>query len=276
MSKLYVVGTPIGNLGDISPRAVRILSEIDFIAAEDTRVSGKLLNHLGIKKPMVSYYQHNMRERGEQILERVQAGETCAIITDAGMPCISDPGEELVKLCHDKNIPMEVVPGPTAITAALAVSGLATGRFAFEGFLSVKNSSRRTHLEEVKNDTRTLIFYEAPHKLRATLADMSVAFGGDRQITIARELTKIYEEVVRTTLDDAIEMHKEREPRGEYVLLIAGKPPEKPAEIPLEEAVEMVRELHAEGLSLSEAAKRVSATTPYRKGELYKLAGQEE
>ncbi|MEG2074192.1 MAG: 16S rRNA (cytidine(1402)-2'-O)-methyltransferase [Angelakisella sp.] len=273
MSKLYVVGTPIGNLGDISPRAAKILSEVDFIAAEDTRISGKLLGHLGIKKPMVSYFQHNMRERGQHIIDRIAAGESCAIITDAGMPCISDPGEDLVKLCHDQAIPMEVVPGPTAAMSALALSGLATGRFAFEGFLSVKASSRRLRLNEVKDDPRTLIFYEAPHKLRGTLTDMAEVFGNDRQVTLARELTKIYEEVVRTTFGEAIKLYAEREPRGEYVLVVAGAEKAKVSEqISPEQAAELAVRLSAEGISLSEAAKQTAAETGYKKGELYQLA----
>lgn len=274
MSKLYIVGTPIGNLGDLSPRAGRVLSEVDFIAAEDTRVSAKLLNHLGIKKPMVSYYQHNLRERGQQIINRIVAGENCAIITDAGMPCISDPGEDLVRLCHEQNVPMEVVPGPSAAISALAASGLATGRFAFEGFLSVKSSSRAAHLNDVKNDPRTLIFYEAPHKLRGTLRDMLAVFGPQRQITLARELTKLHEEIIRTTLAEAAELYAGREPRGEYVLLISGADPrsDTPPVPTLEESVELVRKLSAEGASLSDAAKQVAAQTGYRKGELYKLA----
>ncbi|MEG0541422.1 MAG: 16S rRNA (cytidine(1402)-2'-O)-methyltransferase [Angelakisella sp.] len=273
MSKLYIVGTPIGNLSDLSPRAGRVLGEVDFIAAEDTRVSGKLLQHLGIKKPMVSYYQHNMRERGQQIIDRIAAGESCAIITDAGMPCISDPGEDLVRLCHDQSIPIEVVPGPTAAMSALAASGLATGRFAFEGFLSVKASSRREHLAEVQNDPRTLIFYEAPHKLRATLTDMSAAFGADRPVTLARELTKLYEEITRPTLGEAVELYKEREPRGEFVLIVGGAAPKAAEEqISRQQAAEMIVQLNGCGVSLSDAAKQVAADTGYKKGELYKLA----
>ena len=206
MGKLYIVGTPIGNLGDLSPRAAKVLGEVDFIAAEDTRVSRKLLSHLGLHKPMVSYYEHNLRERGEEILSRLQAGESCAIVTDAGMPCISDPGEDLVKLCAEAGIATVVVPGPSAAISALAVSGLATSRFAFEGFLSVKRASRFSHLEAVRDDTRTLIFYEAPHKLLSTLQDM-LSVLGDRRVTLARELTKIHEEIRRTTLLQAVEYY---------------------------------------------------------------------
>ncbi|MFA9380957.1 MAG: 16S rRNA (cytidine(1402)-2'-O)-methyltransferase, partial [Acetanaerobacterium sp.] len=201
--KLYVVGTPIGNLGDFSPRAREVLSSVDFIAAEDTRVTLKLLNHFEIKKPMVSYYEHNLRERGEYIMGRILAGEQCAIVTDAGMPCISDPGEDLVRLCRDSGVPIEVVPGPSAVISALAVSGLTTSRFSFEGFLSMAKKARTAHLAEVKDNPRTLIFYEAPHKLCATLADMLRVLG-DRRISLARELTKLYEEVRKTTLSEAV------------------------------------------------------------------------
>lgn len=273
MSKLYLVGTPIGNLGDISPRALEVLEKVDFIAAEDTRVSLKLLNHFGIKKPLVSYYQHNLRERGEQIIRRIAAGESCAIITDAGMPCISDPGEDLVDLCHRSGIPMEVVPGPSAVVAALALSGLPTGRFAFEGFLSVKRASRMAHLDQVKNDPRTLIFYEAPHKLRATLADMAEVFGGDRPVSLCRELTKVHEEVVRTTLAGAMALYQDREPKGEFVLVIGGAAAAREEERPtLEVAADLVIQLAGCGVSLSEAAKTVAADTGYKKGELYRLA----
>ena len=202
--KLFVVGTPIGNLGDISPRALRTLEECDFIAAEDTRVTLKLLNHFEIKKPMISYFEHNRRQKGEVITERILSGENCAIVTDAGMPAVSDPGEDLVALCHEKGIPVSVVPGPSAFVAAIALSGLSVGRFTFEGFLSVSKVSRREHLEEVKREKRTMVFYEAPHKLSATLNDMYSCFG-DRQIAIVREITKIHEEVIRTTLKEASE-----------------------------------------------------------------------
>ncbi|MGN1131113.1 MAG: 16S rRNA (cytidine(1402)-2'-O)-methyltransferase, partial [Ruminococcus sp.] len=189
---LYVVGTPIGNLSDMSPRAVDTLRNVDFIAAEDTRVTLKLLNHFDIKKPMVSYYEHNKRERGEIICNRILSGESCAIVTDAGMPCISDPGEDLIKLCQEKGIKTIVVPGPSAVISALAVSGLETGRFCFEGFLSVNKKSRREHLQSLADETRTMIFYEAPHKLPSTLKDLYSSFG-DRKLTIVREITKIHE-----------------------------------------------------------------------------------
>lgn len=270
--KLYVVGTPLGNLGDLSPRAVETLKLCDFIAAEDTRVSLKLLNRFEIKKPMMSYYEHNLRERGAQIVDRIAAGESCAIITDAGMPCISDPGEDLVRICGERGIETVVVPGPSAAISALAVSGLATSRFSFEGFLTTQKHGRREHLEQVKNDTHTLIFYEAPHKLLATLRDMCAALGGDRKITLARELTKLHEEVRRTTLAAAVEHYTENSPRGEFVLVIEGAlvNEELPPELP--EAVELVNTLVAGGMSLSDAARDVARQTGYRKGELYAAA----
>ena len=211
---LYVVGTPIGNLSDFSPRAVETLEAVDFIAAEDTRVTLKLLNHFGVKKPLVSYFEHNKRDHGEKILARLEAGENCALVSDAGMPAISDPGELLVAQCAERGIPVLVVPGPSAVVSALAISGLPTGRFTFEGFLSVNKKSRRDHLDEVKDERRTMIFYEAPHKLYATLRDMLDAWG-DRRIAIVRELTKIHEEVIRTTLSEAVRRSKDDPFKGE-------------------------------------------------------------
>lgn len=272
MGKLYVVGTPIGNLGDMSPRAVKALEECDFIAAEDTRVSLKLLNHFGIKKPMVSYFEHNLRQRGEEILGRIQGGEDCAVITDAGMPCISDPGEDLVRLCAGQGIEVAVIPGPSALIAALAVSGLYTGRFAFEGFLSVKRTSRKERLDALRDDPRTLLFYEAPHKLPGTLRDLLEAFG-DRRITLARELTKLHEEIRRTTLADAAAYYEANPPRGEFVLVVEGAPEQAEEDKPsLEEAVGMVHALQAGGLSLSDAARDVARQTGYAKGALYKAS----
>ena len=268
---LFVTGTPIGNLSDLSPRAAKTLEEVDFIAAEDTRVTLKLLNHLGVKKPMVSYYEHNKRERGEIICARIEQGENCAIVTDAGMPCISDPGEDLIKLCAERGIKTVVVPGPSAVIAALAVSGLTTGRFCFEGFLSVNKKSRREHLNEVKNEKRTMIFYEAPHKLNATLRDMLEAFG-DRNIAIVRELTKIHEEVINTTLEKAVAEYAENPLKGEIVLIIegAGDNAEK-EEYTLDEAVEMaVRMSEEDNISLSEAAKRTAKLTGIKRGLIYK------
>ncbi len=276
MGTLYVVGTPIGNLEDFSPRGRRTLEEVDFIAAEDTRVTHKLLSHFGIKKPMISYYEHNTRQRREEILSRLEAGENCAVVTDAGMPCISDPGEDVVRQCRQRGIPVKVVPGPSAVVSALAVSGLDTTRFAFEGFLSVKKNSRREHLAEIRQDRHTLIFYEAPHKLLATLEDLLEALG-DRRISVVRELTKIYEEVLLTTLEKAVEYYRANTPRGEFVLVVEGAPqPSAPESCTLEEAAALVRRLAEEGESLSAAAKEVARQTGYQKGELYRLAAREE
>ncbi|MCI8755233.1 MAG: 16S rRNA (cytidine(1402)-2'-O)-methyltransferase [Oscillospiraceae bacterium] len=270
--KLYVVGMPIGNLGDLSPRAVETLERCDFIAAEDTRVTVKLLNHLGLKKPMVSYFEHNLRRRGEEITARMLAGETCAIVTDAGMPCISDPGEDLVRLCIAQGIPTEVVPGPSALISALAVSGLSTSRFAFEGFLSVKKSSRFQRLQEIQTDPRTLIFYEAPHKLVATLRDMLEVLG-DRKITLVRELTKIHEEVRHTTLAEGLAYYEASPPRGEFVLVLEGASQERAEEsLTLEEAADMAAALAQGGMPLSEAAREAARQTGYPKGRIYKEA----
>ena len=268
---LYVVGTPIGNLGDISPRALSTLEEVDFIAAEDTRVTLKLLNHFGIKKPMVSYFEHNKHERGEIICQRILNGENCAIVTDAGMPCISDPGEMLIKQCIEYNIPTQVVPGPSAVISALAISGLPTGRFTFEGFLSVNKKSRREHLNEVKNEKRTMIFYEAPHKLNATLKDMLESFG-DRKISIVRELTKIHEEVINTTLEKAVEAYRDAPLKGEIVLIIEGATVEEATEeYTLEDAVKMAQAMaEDEDISISEATKRTAKLTGIKKGVIYK------
>lgn len=269
--KLYVVGTPIGNLGDLSPRAVEILEAVDFIAAEDTRVTLKLLNHLGLKKSMVSYYEHNLRERGELILARLQAGESCAVVTDAGMPCISDPGEDLVRLCAERGVETAVVPGPSAAIAALALSGLSTSRFCFEGFLAVKRPSRTAHLQQVQREQRTLIFYEAPHKLLGTLQDLLAALG-DRRMAACRELTKLHEEVWRGTLSQAVEHFSATVPRGEFVLVVEGAPApaeERPA---FGEAVEQVRRRIAAGESASAAARAVAAESGYQKNALYRAA----
>ncbi len=272
---LYVVGTPIGNLGDFSPRGRETLAQADFIAAEDTRVTRRLLAHFDIHKPIISYFEHNKRSRGEEILQRLRAGETCALVSDAGMPAVSDPGETLIAACAAQGLPVYVVPGPTAAISALAVSGLPTGRFTFEGFLSVNKHSRREHLRQVENETRTMIFYEAPHKLRRTLGDFEKAFGPNRPIALVRELTKLHEEVWRTTLAQAAAHYREHEPRGEFVLVVAGTEPE-PQEntYTLEEAVELARELAGEGCPPSEAAKQAAKTTGLRKADIYKaLAG---
>ena len=275
--KLYIVGTPLGNLGDISPRALKTLGEADFIAAEDTRVSLKLLNHFGIKKPLVSYHEHNAGTRGETITERILLGESCAVVTDAGMPCISDPGEDLVRLCAESGIETVVVPGPSAVVAAVAASGLPAGRFTFEGFLSVKKSSRFSHLEKIKTDERTLVFYEAPHKLVFTLKDM-LAVLGDRRLVIARELTKLHEEIIRTTLSGALAIYSnpDKAPRGEYVLVLEGAAPaeETGQEISIDEAANAARDLMAEGMPPSMAAKEAAKRSGHKKGDIYKKLTQ--
>ncbi len=274
MSVLYIVGTPIGNLSDFSPRAVETLQKVDFIAAEDTRVSLKLLTHFGIQKPLISYHEHNLRERGEYILSRIENGESCAIVTDAGMPCISDPGEDLVRLCAQRGIEMHVVPSPTAAMSALAISGLPTSRFSFEGFLSVTKKQRREHLDEVKYFRRTLIFYEAPHKLVYTLTDMLEAFG-DRRIALCRELTKIHEEVLRGTISEMIEYYKEKSPKGEYVLIIEGASEEETTEeITLEKACEMAEKLISDGKKASDACKEIAKLTGFAKSEIYNVVSK--
>ena len=269
---LYLVPTPIGNLGDISPRARQTLEEADFIAAEDTRVSLKLLNHLGIKKSLVSYYEHNKDFKGNIILERIIAGETCALVSDAGSPAISDPGEDLVKLCAEHGITVCAIPGPCAVITALSISGQATGRFCFEGFLSTAKKSRREHLEALKNETRTMIFYEAPHKLLNTLEDMAAVFGGDRSISLCRELTKLHEEVVRTTLQEAIEKYTENAPKGEFVLVIAGAAPAEKEVASEEDAAQMVGRLMAEGLSRKDAIKQTAKALDLPKNVVYDAA----
>lgn len=269
MGKLYIVGTPIGNLEDLSPRAVRILSEVDFIAAEDTRVTLKLLNHFGIRKPMVSYFEHNRRERGEEIVGRLASGENGALVTDAGMPAISDPGEDLVNLCHQRGIPLESVPGPSAVVTALALSGMPSGRFCFEGFLSVNKPSRREHLFSLKGERRTMVFYEAPHKLLATLRDMLEVFG-DRPVAVVRELTKLHEEAVRTTLSAAANAYALEPPKGEIVLVVGGAEEESKPDCTLEEAVRYASGLRESGLSAAAAAKEAAALFGFKKGEIYK------
>lgn len=265
---LYVTGTPIGNLSDFSPRAVETLKSVDFIAAEDTRVTLKLLNHFDIKKPMVSYHEHNLRERGEIIIERILLGENCAVVSDAGMPCVSDPGEDLVRLAAEKGVKTVVIPGPSAAVSALCISGLTTSRFSFEGFLSTNKRNRQLHLESLKYDTHTLIFYEAPHKLLTTLRDMERVLG-DRRISIGRELTKIHEEVIRTTLREAIAFYEEKTPKGEFVLVLEGAIPETEPQISLEDAIEEAKQLVAEGERPTEAAKKISAQYGYKKSEIY-------
>lgn len=266
--KLYVVGTPIGNLGDMSPRAVETLEKADFIAAEDTRVTIKLLNHFGIKKELLSYYEHNKNSKGNLIIERMQKGESCAVVSDAGMPAISDPGEDLVRQARENGIEVESVPGPSALITAISISGFPCGRFCFEGFLSMNKISRRTHLEDLKTEKRTMVFYEAPHKLPATLKDMLKYFG-DRQIVLVRELTKIHETVLKTTLTQAISYYEENAPRGEFVLIIEGAKQEKKT-FTLEDAVKIAKDLIKEGKSTSSAAKEAAETTGIKKGDIYR------
>jgi len=266
---LYLVPTPIGNLGDISTRCRETLEQADFIAAEDTRVSLKLLNHLGIKKSLVSYYEHNKAFKGEKIVERILAGETCALVSDAGSPAISDPGEDLVKLCHEAGITVCAIPGPCAVITALSISGQATGRFCFEGFLSTAKKSRREHLESLVKERRTMIFYEAPHKLLTTLEDMAAVFGEDRSISLCRELTKLHEEVVITTLGGAIAKYTENAPKGEFVLVLAGAPEEVTESASLEDAAGKVAQLMAEGLSRKDAVKQVAKELNLPKNAVY-------
>lgn len=269
--KLYVVGTPIGNLGDLSPRAAKVLETVDFIAAEDTRVTVKLLNHLGIKTPMISYHEHNKVTRHDVIADRIEAGESCAVVTDAGMPAISDPGEDLVRYCRERGIEVESVPGPSALITALSISGMPSGRFCFEGFLSVNKPGRIEHLEAVKSEERTLIFYEAPHKLTATLKDMLKYFG-DREIALVKELTKLHESCERTTLQAAVEKYSEETPKGEYVLIIHGAAKEADDGQPtIEDALKTAKDLIDGGMSPASAAKEAAALTGLRKNEIYRL-----
>ena len=269
---LYLVPTPIGNLGDISERCRRTLEEADFIAAEDTRVSLKLLNYLGIKKSLVSYYEHNKAFKGNVILDRILAGETCALVSDAGSPAISDPGEDLVRLCAEHGITVTAIPGPCAVITALSISGLPTGRFCFEGFLSTAKKSRKEHLQSLIGETRTMIFYEAPHKLVATLEDLSETFGAERKISLCRELTKLHEEVVRTTLCEAIERYTANAPKGEFVLVVDGAAPAQKEVPTAEDAGEMVKRLMTEGLSRKDAIKQTAKALDLPKNVVYDAA----
>ena len=272
---LYLVATPIGNMADLSPRAQKILSQVDFVAAEDTRNSGLMLSRLNISKPMVSYHEHNRRERGPQIADRLQAGESCALVTDAGTPAISDPGEDLVRLCAERNIPVTAVPGCCAAVTALALSGLSTVRFAFEGFLPASGRERTERLNELKSETRTVILYEAPHRLRETLRDLSEALG-DRDAALCRELTKLNEEIVRCTLPDAVRLYEEREPRGEYVIVVAGLSlAEQRADYP-EDAAEHVALLEKSGLSRMDAIKAAAKARGVKKNEIYNAISRKE
>ncbi len=269
---LYLVPTPIGNLGDISQRCRETLENADFIAAEDTRVSLKLLNHLGIKKSLVSYYEHNKAFSGKKIVQRILAGETCALVSDAGSPAISDPGEDLVKQCAQAGITVCAIPGPCAVITALSISGQATGRFCFEGFLSTAKKSRRDHLSSLKGEQRTMIFYEAPHKLLSTLEDMAEAFGDDRPISLCRELTKLHEEVVRTTLGEAVARYTENAPKGEFVLVVAGAPEETEALPTQEDAARHLIQLMGQGLSKKDAVKQTAKDLDLPKNTVYEIA----
>ncbi len=266
---LYLVPTPIGNLGDISTRCREILSSVDFIAAEDTRVSLKLLNHMQIHKPLVSYYEHNKSFKGDKIVERILAGETCALVSDAGSPAISDPGEDLVRQCAAADITVCAIPGPCAVITALSISGLPTGRFTFEGFLSTAKKSRMSHLEALRNEQRTMVFYEAPHKLLNTLEDMSRVFGSERRISLCRELTKLHEEVFRTTFEGAIERYSETPPKGEFVLVVEGAQPEEEKTCTIEEAAQQARLLMEQGMSRKDAVRKVAQDTGLPKNAVY-------
>ena len=268
---LYLIATPIGNLGDLSPRAAAVLESADFVAAEDTRVTMKLLSHLGLKKTMVSYHEHNKASAGPAILARLLAGESCALATDAGTPAISDPGEDLVRLCAESWVAVQAVPGCCALISALAVSGLPTGRFAFEGFLPANKAQRRERLQGLLGEERTLIFYEAPHRLRAMLDDLLAAFG-DRRVALCRELTKLHEETMRTTLAQAVEWYREREPKGEYVLVLDGAERREESAVTLERGVELVLERRARGERMKDAVRQVASDTGLARNELYDAA----
>ncbi len=270
---LYLVATPIGNLADLSERAIKVLSDVDFIAAEDTRNSMRLLSHLGISKPMISYFEHNKRERGEQIAARLENGESCALITDAGTPAISDPGEDMVALCAEREIPVTAVPGPVASITALTLSGLPTGRFTFEGFLSVNKAERRTRLKELQAESRTMLFHEAPHKLKTTLSDLCSAFGADRRMALCRELTKLNEEILRMTLGEAVAYYQTQQPRGEYVLVVAGAERSKKESDDAcsgRTVEEHVQSYIDSGMSKMDAIKQTARDRNVPKNEIYK------
>lgn len=271
---LYIVATPIGNLADMSERALKVLANVDFVAAEDTRNSLRLLTHFGISKPLVSYHEHNKREKGEEIVARLLGGESCALVTDAGTPAISDPGEDLVRLCAESGVPVTSVPGACALITALTLSGLGTARFVFEGFLPVTKKERRERLEVLAKEERTFILHEAPHKLRTTLDDLFKAFGGDRKIALCRELTKLNEEICRTTLQGAIELYSEREPRGEYVLVIEGGTKENIAKDEALSALspeDAVAHYIEQGMSKNDAIKAAAKQLGLTRNQLYSM-----
>ena len=269
---LYIVGTPIGNLSDLTPRAAEVLSKVELVAAEDTRVTSKLLSHLGLSRPIISYYEHNIRERGQQFVAKLQDGASIALCTDAGMPAVSDPGADLVRLCHENGIPVVCVPGPSALTAALALSGRATGRICFEGFLTTNKKGRKEHLVELKTERRTMVFYEAPHKLLKTLVDMGAAWG-DRGITICREITKLHEETIYTTLDGAVARYEDTPPRGEFVLVIDGAQdvaPQQDVDI-----AAVLKQALADGMSGRDAVRHTAEMTAVPKNKVYALYQKE-
>lgn len=269
---LYLCATPIGNLGDITARCLETLEAVDLIAAEDTRQTLKLLNHFGIHTPMTSYYEHNKREKGNYLIEKLLAGESIAVVSDAGTPAISDPGEDLVKLAIENGIRVTPIPGAVAGICALITSGLATGRSCFEGFLSMNRRQRKQHLEEIKTETRTMLFYEAPHKLRATLSDLTEALGADRKIVLAREITKLHEEFIRTTLGEALTLYADGKIKGEFVLVIEGAAQTEVeadyTEMTIEEHVALLIE---EGLSENDAIKSAAKQRGVPKNEVYSV-----
>ncbi len=267
---LYVVATPIGNLADMSERAIKTLSEVDFIAAEDTRNTLRLLGALGISKTLVSYHDHNRREAGEKIAARLEAGESCALVTDAGTPAISDPGEDLVVLCAERGIPVTSVPGACAFVTALTLSALPTARFVFEGFLPVKSKERRERLKALESETRTFILHEAPHKLKTTLDDLCECLGAHRRVSLCRELTKLNEQVMRTTLGEAVEYYAEREPRGEYVLVVDGAVKTTDTEKTDMSPAEAIAYYESSGMSKKDAIKAAAKLLGLPKNEVYK------
>ncbi len=273
---LYIVATPIGNLSDISPRAAAAFESADFIAAEDTRVSAKLLNHLGIKKPMVSYYEHNLKQRTQYILQRVIDGETCALCSDAGTPAISDPGEMIVAKAHECGVKVEPIPGACAAMAALCASGQITSRFVFEGFLPTNKRQKKQRLIALKQEERTIIFYEAPHKLKTTLQDLSDMFEKERSLSICRELTKLHEEIFVTDISGAIQHYNNIAPKGEFVLVMQGARPKEAEQITLQEAVLMAKEFIKQGLSVSAASKKAAEKSGFAKNEIYKMCTEQE
>ena len=272
---LYLCATPIGNLGDMTPRVVETLRSVDLIAAEDTRNSLKLMTHFEIHTPMTSYHEYNKVEKAYTLIAKLQEGQNIALITDAGTPAISDPGEVLVRMCLEAGIRVTSLPGAAACITALTMSGLSTRRFCFEGFLPPDKKERTEILEDCREESRTMIFYEAPHKLIYTLQDMLEVLG-DRRIALCRELTKLHEEIIRTTFSGALERYREKSPRGEYVLIIEGAPEPEKTSLTLEEAAAQVKALRESGISVSDAAKQVAKQTGYKKGELYRLALEDE